>query len=143
MVVRGAQTLCRLDRAARAVVTAMKRVAIYVLALSQILQACTPRTMPTSDHFDGSRYHNRETIAGYSFWDEIKIAWELKTKKNNWPVHFETQPYQGACGSGASWSEGALGRPLDHTHPDSAAEHHHRSDPVWFDRCQERSGSRP
>ncbi len=49
--------------------------------------------MPTSDHFDGSRFHNRASTADYSFWDEIKIAWELKTKKNNWPAHFETQPY--------------------------------------------------
>jgi L-ascorbate metabolism protein UlaG (beta-lactamase superfamily) len=72
----------------------MKRAAIWILTVSQLLQACATRNMPTSDHFDGSRFHNRESVAGYSFWDEVRIAWELKTKKNNWPAHFETQPYR-------------------------------------------------
>ena len=49
--------------------------------------------MPASDHFSGSRFHNRRNAAGYSLWDEIRIAWELRTKKRNWPARFETKPY--------------------------------------------------
>jgi len=49
---------------------------------------------PTSDHFDGSRFHNRGSGSDYSLWDEIKIGWELRTKKRNWPARFVTPPYR-------------------------------------------------
>src|SRR4029077_7798992 len=70
------------------------RVAIYIVAISPMLQGCTVRNAPTSDHFDGSRYHNRASGSGYSLWEEIKIGWELRTKKKNWPARFETTPYR-------------------------------------------------
>jgi len=38
-----------------------------------------------SDHFDGVRFHNRASVPDYSVVDEITIAWELRTKKKNWP----------------------------------------------------------
>ena len=50
--------------------------------------------MPMSDHFDGRRFHNRVPFPDYSVVDEIKIAWELRTKKRNWPVRFTTTPYR-------------------------------------------------
>ena len=59
-----------------------------------MLQGCTARNAPTSDHFDGSRFHNRASGSGYSLWEEIKIGWELRTKKKNWPARFETTPYR-------------------------------------------------
>jgi len=49
---------------------------------------------PVSDHFDGSRFHNRATGSDYSVWQEIRIAWELGTKKKNWPARFGTPPYR-------------------------------------------------
>src|ERR1700738_5347472 len=65
-------------------------VAIYVVAISPMLQGCTARNTPTSDHFEGSRFHNRASGTGYSLWEEIKIGWELGTKKKNWPPRFAT-----------------------------------------------------
>jgi len=59
-----------------------------------MLQGCTARQMPVSDHFDGSRFHNQAAGSGYSLWQEVKIGWELRTKKKNWPARFETPPYQ-------------------------------------------------
>ena len=59
-----------------------------------MLQGCTVRNAPTSDHFDGARFHNRASDTDYSVWQEVKIAWELRTKKKNWPVRFETTPYR-------------------------------------------------
>ena len=50
--------------------------------------------MPPSDHFDGTRFHNRTSVPDYTLADEIKIAWELRTKKRNWPARFETMPYR-------------------------------------------------
>src|SRR6478672_13511366 len=50
--------------------------------------------MPSSDHFDGTRFHNRARVPDYTLADEIKIAWELRTKKKNWPARFETTPYR-------------------------------------------------
>jgi L-ascorbate metabolism protein UlaG (beta-lactamase superfamily) len=68
--------------------------AVCILAISPMLHGCTARNMPPSDHFDGSRYHNRASGSGYSLWQEIKIGWELRTKKKNWPARFETTPYR-------------------------------------------------
>jgi len=53
-----------------------------------LIQGRTAKTVPASDHFSGSRFHNRGNAAGYSLWDEIRIAWELRTKKKNWPARF-------------------------------------------------------
>jgi len=59
-----------------------------------MLQGCTARPMPVSDHFDGSRFHNRVAGSDYSLWQEVKIGWELRTKKRNWPARFETPLYR-------------------------------------------------
>ena len=59
-----------------------------------MLQGCTARKGPVSDHFDGSRFHNRAAGSDYSLWQEIKIGWELRTKTKNWPARFETTPYR-------------------------------------------------
>jgi L-ascorbate metabolism protein UlaG (beta-lactamase superfamily) len=59
-----------------------------------MLQGCTAKKLPVSDHFDGSLFHNRVSGTGYSVWQEVKIAWELRTKKKNWPARFETTPYR-------------------------------------------------
>ena len=56
-------------------------------------QGCTAKTVPASDHFSGSRFHNRGNAPSYSLWDEIRIGWELRTKKRNWPARFDTKPY--------------------------------------------------
>jgi L-ascorbate metabolism protein UlaG (beta-lactamase superfamily) len=69
-------------------------VAIYMMAVFPILQGCSARNTPTSDHFDGSRFHNRDGGSDYSLWEEIKIGWELRTKKKNWPPRFDTTPYR-------------------------------------------------
>jgi L-ascorbate metabolism protein UlaG (beta-lactamase superfamily) len=58
-----------------------------------LMQGCTAETVPASDHFSGSRFHNRGNAPGYSFRDEIRIGWELRTKRKNWPARFETKPY--------------------------------------------------
>src|SRR5579862_3417743 len=71
-----------------------RHVAIKTLIISTMLQGCTARSMPVSDHFDGSRFHNRDSGSDYSLWQEVKIGWELRTKKTNWPARFETTPYQ-------------------------------------------------
>jgi L-ascorbate metabolism protein UlaG (beta-lactamase superfamily) len=71
-----------------------RRVAIAILIISTVLPGCTARQMPVSDHFDGSRFHNRVIGSDYSLWQEITIGWELRTKKKNWPARFETPPYR-------------------------------------------------
>jgi hypothetical protein len=50
--------------------------------------------MPSSDHFDGTRFHNRASVPAYTVADEIRIALELRTKKRNWPARFETALYR-------------------------------------------------
>ncbi len=68
--------------------------AIHILIIAPMLQGCTARNAPTSDHFDGSLFHNRATGSDYTLWQEVKIARELRTKKKNWPARFETTPYR-------------------------------------------------
>jgi len=65
-----------------------------MVAIFPMLQGCSARKTPTSDHFDGSSFHNRAGGSDYSLWEEIKIGWELRTKKKNWPARFETPPYR-------------------------------------------------
>jgi len=68
--------------------------AICLVAAPFLLQGCTAPNMPSSDHFDGTRFHNRASVPDYTLADEIKIAWELRTKKRNWPARFETTLYR-------------------------------------------------
>ena len=58
------------------------------------VQGCTSTKVPPSDHFDGATFHNRASVPDYTVADEIRIAWELRTKKKNWPARFETTPYR-------------------------------------------------
>jgi L-ascorbate metabolism protein UlaG (beta-lactamase superfamily) len=67
---------------------------MWFVAGSLFLEGCTSTTFPASDHFDGKRFHNRGNVPAYSLSDEIRIAWELRTKKKNWPARFETTPYR-------------------------------------------------
>jgi L-ascorbate metabolism protein UlaG (beta-lactamase superfamily) len=69
-------------------------VALGVVPTALFLHACSAKTMPTSDHLSGSRFHNRDNASDYSLWEEIKIGWELRTKKKNWPARFNTPPYR-------------------------------------------------
>ena len=68
-------------------------VAICLVA-GLFVQGCRSAKGPASDHFDGRRFHNRAPVRDYTVWDEIKIAWQLRTKKKNWPARFETKPYR-------------------------------------------------
>jgi L-ascorbate metabolism protein UlaG (beta-lactamase superfamily) len=68
--------------------------AIGVVACTLFLRARTATTMPASDHFSGSPFHNRNNTGGYSLWEEIKIGWELRTKRKNWPARFDTPLYR-------------------------------------------------
>jgi L-ascorbate metabolism protein UlaG (beta-lactamase superfamily) len=67
---------------------------MWVLAAPLFPQGCQSAKSTRSDHFDGSRFHNRVSVPDYSFLDEIKIGWALRTKKKNWPARFETTPYR-------------------------------------------------
>src|ERR1700680_787824 len=71
-----------------------RRLAFYIVAILPMLQGCTGGKPPSSDHFDGSRFHNRASGSDYSLWQEVKIGWELRTKNKNWPAVFKTTPYQ-------------------------------------------------
>jgi len=68
--------------------------ATCMVAAPLLLPGCTSPKAPSSDHFDGTRYHNRASVPDYSVADEITIAWELRTKKRNWPARFHTTPYR-------------------------------------------------
>lgn len=78
----------------------MKRLAIagatgMVAALSftgtsALLEGCTSAASQVTDHFDGQRFHNRELFPDPTFWEEVRIAWTLRTKTKNWPDHFQT-----------------------------------------------------
>jgi L-ascorbate metabolism protein UlaG (beta-lactamase superfamily) len=69
-------------------------IAICLLALSPLLRGCTSATLPVSDHSDGHRFHNRDRYSAPepTFWEEIRIAWALKTKLKDWPDRFESTP---------------------------------------------------
>jgi L-ascorbate metabolism protein UlaG (beta-lactamase superfamily) len=69
-------------------------VATCLVAATLLLQGCTSTKLPSSDHFDGERFQNRVSVPGYTFFDEVKIGWELRSKKKNWPARFETKAYQ-------------------------------------------------
>ena len=70
--------------------------ALCVAAAAFFLPGCTS-TAPVSDHFDGARFHNRTSFPDYAVADEIRIAWELRTKRKNWPARFETAPYRASA----------------------------------------------
>jgi L-ascorbate metabolism protein UlaG (beta-lactamase superfamily) len=69
-------------------------IAICLLALSPLLRGCSSANLPQSDHSDGRRFHNRDRKSAPepTFWEEVRIAWILKTKHRNWPDHIESTP---------------------------------------------------
>ena len=67
---------------------------MFLIAAPLLLQGCTSPNVPPSDHFDGTRFHNRGGIPDYTVSDEIKVGWELRTKKKNWPARFDTPAYR-------------------------------------------------
>ena len=69
-------------------------IAICFLSVSPLLRGCTAATLQVSDHFDGHRYHNRDLHSAPepTFWEEVRVAWELKTKHKNWPERFDSTP---------------------------------------------------
>jgi L-ascorbate metabolism protein UlaG (beta-lactamase superfamily) len=69
-------------------------IAICLLATFILGGGCTPATPRVSDHFDGHRFHNRDrdTAPEPTFWEEVRVAWALKTKHKNWPDRFESTP---------------------------------------------------
>jgi L-ascorbate metabolism protein UlaG (beta-lactamase superfamily) len=69
-------------------------VVMWFFAAPLLLQGCTSAKLPPSDHFDGYRFHNRATVPDYTLSDEFNIAWELRTKKTNWPARFDTKLYR-------------------------------------------------
>jgi L-ascorbate metabolism protein UlaG (beta-lactamase superfamily) len=69
-------------------------VVMSLLIAPLFLPGCTSTKLPSSDHFDGSRFHNRASVPGYTFSDEVTIGWQLRTKKKNWPARFATKAYQ-------------------------------------------------
>jgi hypothetical protein len=68
--------------------------ALCLLAVSPLLRGCTSGTLQTSDHSDGRRFHNRDLNRAPepTFWEEVRVAWALKTKPKNWPDRFESIP---------------------------------------------------
>ena len=78
-------------------------IAICFTATSVLLVGCTSATSQATDHFDGQRFHNRERFPDPAFWEEVEIAWTLRTKTKNWPDHFQTAPAElsrGPCSVG-------------------------------------------
>jgi len=67
-------------------------IAICFTATSVLVVGCTSATSQATDHFDGQRFHNRERFPDPAFWEEVEIAWTLRTKTKNWPDHFQTAP---------------------------------------------------
>ncbi len=61
----------------------MNATTMCVIAAALFLQGCRD-----------ARFHNRASVPDYTTSDEIKIGWELRTKKKNWPDRFETLPYR-------------------------------------------------
>jgi len=76
------------DSRARATVA----VAHCLVAMSLLVDGCTSAAFPPSDHFDGHRFHNRRAVPDPTFWEEVRIAWILRTKTRNWPARFESKP---------------------------------------------------
>jgi L-ascorbate metabolism protein UlaG (beta-lactamase superfamily) len=65
--------------------------ASFLVATFLLVEGCTSATFPPSDHFDGHRFHNRQAVPDPTFWEEVRIAWILRTKARNWPAHFESK----------------------------------------------------
>lgn len=59
-------------------------------ASALLFYGCTSAKLPVSDHFDGHRFHNRDGPPEPTFWEEVRIAWTLRTKRKTWPDRFET-----------------------------------------------------
>ena len=69
-------------------------VATLLSAISLPMHGCTSSTPHASDHFDGQRFQNRQAMPDPTFWEEVRIAWLLRTKTKNWPDRFESKPAQ-------------------------------------------------
>jgi L-ascorbate metabolism protein UlaG (beta-lactamase superfamily) len=67
-------------------------IAICFTTTPILLEGCTSATSQATDHFAGQRFHNRERFPDPTFWEEVEIAWTLRTKTKNWPDHFQTPP---------------------------------------------------
>jgi L-ascorbate metabolism protein UlaG (beta-lactamase superfamily) len=61
------------------------------LIVASLFAGCASPNARVSDHFDGRHFHNRGGAPEPTLAEEAKVAWELKTKKKNWPAHFETK----------------------------------------------------
>jgi L-ascorbate metabolism protein UlaG (beta-lactamase superfamily) len=66
--------------------------AVCCTAASILLEGCTSATSQATDHFDGQRFHNRQPVPEPTFWEEVRIAWILRTKATNWPARFDSRP---------------------------------------------------
>ena len=69
----------------------MKREVARCLFAASLLGGCAAPSARASDHFDGRHFHNRGGAPEPTVREEAKVGWELRTKKKNWPDHFETK----------------------------------------------------
>jgi L-ascorbate metabolism protein UlaG (beta-lactamase superfamily) len=60
------------------------------LVSALLIHRSTSANLPDSGHSDGHRFHNRDGPPEPTFWEEVRIAWTLRTKHKNWPDRFET-----------------------------------------------------
>jgi len=67
------------------------RRAKLVLGAFLFLEGSALSTSSPSDHFDGRRFHNRASVPEPTVREEAKVGWQLRTKKKNWPDHFQTK----------------------------------------------------
>ena len=65
--------------------------AMLLIGSTLLLQGCAVATAQASDHFDGRCFHNRASVPEPTLQEEAKVAWQMRTKKRNWPDHFETK----------------------------------------------------
>jgi L-ascorbate metabolism protein UlaG (beta-lactamase superfamily) len=72
-------------------VDAIIRRAKLLIAAAVLVPGGAARAAQASDHFDGRRFHNRAGAPEPTVREEAKVGWEMRTKKKNWPDHFETK----------------------------------------------------
>jgi L-ascorbate metabolism protein UlaG (beta-lactamase superfamily) len=69
--------------------------ALCLLAASPLLRGgSSAGSFPISNHSDGERFFNRDHVRAPdpTLAEEVRIAWQLKTKPQNWPHRFESIP---------------------------------------------------
>src|SRR5260221_8792022 len=64
-----------------------------LVAVLFLVPGCSALKFKISDHCDGFHFHNRENVPEPTFWEQVKVGWQLKTKKNTWPDHFDAKPF--------------------------------------------------